>query len=119
MMVRFGALVLFLFCSGVMAAQNVFTATPKDNSFKFVFSGPEGVYTTDDGQPPLRCSFNKTHEGVDNAGEPYSAIIFTCSNDIAISIKYMKKNKKSFFIVTSQNMQGSASTEVLVKEESY
>lgn len=102
-----------------MAAQDVFTATPKDNSFKFVFSGPDGVYTTSAEQPPLKCSFNKQLEGLDNAGEPYSAIMFLCPKDMTMSLKYFKRSKKSFFIVTSPNIEGSGSEEVFVKQESY
>lgn len=102
-----------------MAAQDVFTATPKDNSFKFVFSGNDGVYTPSGDKTHLKCAFNKHMEGLDNVGEPYSAIIFLCPKDISMSLKFFKKSKKSFFIVTSPNIEGSGSEEVFVKQESY
>ncbi|WP_156182985.1 hypothetical protein [Citrobacter freundii] len=119
MRTRLGALFFFLFCSSAMAAQDVFTATPKDNSFKFVFSGNDGVYTPSGDKTHLKCAFNKHMEGLDNVGEPYSAIIFLCPKDISMSLKFFKKSKKSFFIVTSPNIEGSGSEEVFVKQESY
>lgn len=102
-----------------MAAQDVFTATPKDNSFKFVFSGLDGVYTPSGDKTSLRCAFDKHLEGLDNAGEPYSAIMFLCPKDMTMSLKYFKRSKKSLFIVTSPNIEGSGSEEVFVKQESY
>ena len=69
-----------LFCSNVMAEQEVLTAYPKTGEFKFVWSSTSAVYKSQDGKVTVRCNFDDSFQGVDDGAEPYIASSFLCKN---------------------------------------
>lgn len=117
MMVRLGTLVLFLFCSNVMADQVVVTAYPSDGSFKFAWSGNEAVYR--DKTTYLRCTFSGNTDGIDNIAEPYIVNAFKCEGNMWIALKQWRKDKQASLLIMDKDFNPIGSSPVLIEKKSY
>ncbi len=108
-----------LFCSNVMAEQEVLTAYPKTGEFKFVWSSTSAVYKSQDGKVTVRCNFDDSFQGVDDGAEPYIASSFLCKNGITLILKQIKRNNASWMLLTDKSGKLLSEVEVLIDRKTY
>ncbi len=108
-----------LFCSNVMAEQEVLTAYPKTGEFKFVWSSTSAVYKSQDGKVTVRCNFDDSFQGVDDGAEPYIASSFLCKNGITLILKQIKRNNASWMLLTDKSGKLLNEVEVLIDRKTY
>ncbi len=108
-----------LFCSNVMAEQEVLTAYPKTGEFKFVWSSTSAVYKSQDGKVTVRCNFDDSFQGVDDGAEPYITSSFLCKNGITLILKQIKRNNASWMLLTDKSGKLLSEVEVLIDRKTY
>ncbi|WP_240023119.1 NAD-dependent epimerase/dehydratase family protein [Serratia marcescens] len=112
-------LLFFLFCSNVIAGQDVLTAFPKTGEFKFVWSSTNAVYKSQDGKVTVRCNFDDSFKGVDDDAEPYIATTFICQNGINLILKQVKSNNNAWMLLTDKKGKLLNEIQVLIDKQTY
>ena len=119
MIIRLTALFLFLFCSNAMAGQEVLTAYPKTGEFKFVWSGNSAVFKSQDGKVTVRCNFDQSLNGVDDAAEPYIGSSFLCNTGVTLILKQTSRDNACWLILMDKSGKVLNDVSVLIDRKSY
>ncbi|EOC5693039.1 hypothetical protein ACI5CR_004119 [Cronobacter sakazakii] len=112
---------LLCLCGSAMAAQTVITATPADNSYKFVWSDDSAVMKIKDSAGPItvRCHYSQTNKGVDDDAQPYVSSIFKCDNGGYLALKQIKGVNASMLIATDDNGKLMTQDRVSISRKDY
>lgn len=111
----------FCLCGSAAAAQTVITATPADNSYKFVWSDDSAVMKVKDGANVItvRCQFSQHHKGVDDDANPYVSTIFKCDNGGYIALKQLKGSNKTLLVASDDSGKLMTQDRVSVTTKKY
>ena len=106
---------------GSAAAQTVITATPADNSYKFVWLEESAVLKIKDKSGPItvRCHFAQSQNGVDNDAQPYVSSIFKCDNNGYIALKQVKGSNDSTLVLGDENGHLVTQDRVSISKKNY
>ncbi|ELA0824450.1 hypothetical protein [Klebsiella quasipneumoniae] len=108
-----------IFCSSALAGQEVLTAYPSTGEFKFVWSGDSAVFKSQDGKVTVRCTFDQSLNGVDDAAEPYIGSSFLCNTGVTLILKQTSRNKASWLILMDKSGKVLNDVSVLIDRKSY
>lgn len=113
------SLFFFIFFSSAAVAQEVITVYPSNHAFKFVWSGKNAVYRSSDGKATMRCVFDRSSEGVDDAANPYVAAFFSCENGLQVFLKVFSESDEMLFALADKNSKIIAQVDVNSEKKSY